>query len=214
VADDEVGPPDHVPHVFFNEEDPARVYRFNAEPNGGTTGPVILDSSNSLAADAEGITVYHTPGGGGYLIASSQGPNHFDVYSRQPPYNHVFEFKVSGASSTDGIDVANVNLGPSFPQGAFLAHSGGSAIKVAPWQAVAASGSLIIDTSWDPRGGTTSLLGDVDGNGTVNLGDLRELVRMFLGQVTPNDTAKTLAEPADQLSLPDARALLALLVGA
>ena len=61
-------------------------------------------------------------------------------------------------------------------------------------------------------GGETGVPGDLTGDDQVTLADLRRLVAMLLGQAAPNDAAKTLATPTDQLTLDDARALIQLLV--
>ena len=85
-------------------------------------------------------------------FVSSQGASEFEIYDRLPPHNHKGVFKISGASSTDGIDVTSVALGSIFPQGVFLVHNGGTSILAAPWQSVATSFNLTVDTSWNPRG--------------------------------------------------------------
>jgi hypothetical protein len=72
----------------------------------------------------------------------------------------------------------------------------------------AGTGTRAITISAGPPG----VRGDVDGSGTVTLADLRKLIRMLTGQEPPNDAAKTLAAPADRLTLADARALMQLLV--
>jgi hypothetical protein len=54
--------------------------------------------------------------------------------------------------------------------------------------------------------------GDLTGDGQVTLADLRLLLAMLLGQAAPSTEAKSLAAPADQLTLADARALVQLLV--
>lgn len=62
-----------------------------------------------------------------------------------------------------------------------------------------------------PPGIGGELPGDVDGNGSVTLSDLRLLIRMLLGQVPPSAEAMALAAPLDRLTLADAVALLRLL---
>ncbi len=56
---------------------------------------------------------------------------------------------------TDGLDVLNLDLGPIYPQGIFLAHTGGStccSVKGVRWDEIAGALDLRIDTSyWDPR---------------------------------------------------------------
>lgn len=145
VADDEYG------HLYINEETNA-IWKIGAEPDAGDTlTDIVDDTSGNADEDLEGITLYYGGNGDGYIIVSSQGPNEFDVYERISPHSYVGAFSVSGASSTDGIDVLNGNLGEVFPQGAFFAHSGGSAFFGLPWQNVANEIGVIVNTSWDPR---------------------------------------------------------------
>ncbi len=184
VADDENR------NVYMAEEGKAGVgaiWKYSAEPNGGDTRTKVDDSNGHLNKDVEGVTIYHTSDGKGYLIASSQGASEFDVYDRLSPQSYKFTFKVSGTSSTDGIDVANVNFGGSFPQGLFLAHSGGASFKGVPWQAIASAGGLTIDTSWNPRGGGgltptptgSSIQGDLDKDGDADIFDYNILTTNF-----------------------------------
>jgi hypothetical protein len=65
---------------------------------------------------------------------------------------------------------------------------------------------------WENPFGPGTVRGDVDGNHVRNLADLRKLMRMLTGQEPPNEVAKTLAAPADRLTLADARELVQLLV--
>lgn len=133
------------------------IWRVGAEPTDPTPGtqpPSMKVGQNGIAADIEGLALYRTGNGGGYLIASSQGNSQFKIFDRNS-YAYLKTIKVSGASSTDGIEAINSNLGPSFPQGIFLAHSGGSAIRGVKWDTIAQAEGLTIDTSWNPRGGIT-----------------------------------------------------------
>jgi myo-inositol-hexaphosphate 3-phosphohydrolase len=146
--------------VVYMAEENSALWKYNAEPNGGSTRTKVDDTSGHANADLEGVTIYHTGNGGGYIIQSSQGASEFDVYQRQFPHAYVTTFEVQGASGTDGIDVTSVGLGSTFPSGVFLAHSGGSAVRGVPWETIANGEGLVIDTSWDPRSGvvpTTSV---------------------------------------------------------
>ena len=72
----------------------------------------------------------YLPGGGGYLIASSQAGsntlNSYLVYDRLGSNAFIREFRVvdgpqtDGCGWTDGIDALATNLGPSFPHGIFI----------------------------------------------------------------------------------------------
>jgi len=76
VADDELG------YVYICEES-SGVWRYEAEPDGSTEGTLIAATGeNGFKKDAEGVTIYYAPDGGGYLIASSQGNDRFIVYER------------------------------------------------------------------------------------------------------------------------------------
>ena len=146
VCDDEAG------YAFFGEEDEG-IWRIGAEPGDPTSGPRIaaVGDGSGLAADVEGLTLYYAGGGAGYLIASAQGTSSFVVFERQPPHDPVFHFEVAGVGATDGLDVANVPLGPDFPHGIFAVHDGtGSphAVEVCAYEDL----GLAIDTDgWDPR---------------------------------------------------------------
>lgn len=145
VTDDELG-------VLFAANEGEGIYKYNAEPdNPNPVGELIAPTgSNGLTQDVEGITIYYTAQGGGYLIASSQGSSNFKVYERQAPHNFVKTVEVTGVGSTDGVDVTNLSLGTSFPLGIFLVHDGTGSpyvIRGCKWEDL----GLDIDTTyWDP----------------------------------------------------------------
>lgn len=159
VADDEMG------YLYVGEENVA-IWRFDAEP-GRPAEPVAIDRTGDeghLVADVEGLTLYYTADGGGYLIASSQGSDDFVVYSREEQLQYIGRFEIEdsdaidGTSNTDGIDVTNVALGAAFPEGLFVAQDGRNTdpdanqnFKFVPWGAIAQALGLRIDTTWDPR---------------------------------------------------------------
>ena len=175
VADDELA-------ALYVGEENVGIWRYDAEPDAGT-GRVQVDSTDGghLVADVEGLTIYHAGDGSGYLLASSQGSSEFVVYERQAGNEYVMTFEIGSGdgidavSGTDGIDVINVDLGPSFPLGAFAAQddSNGSDnqnFKLVPWDVIASAGpdALTVDTSWNPR----AVPGDLDGDGLVGILDL------------------------------------------
>jgi 3-phytase len=155
VADDELG------HLYVAEEDVA-IWKYGAEPAAGSTR-VKVDSAGTgrVRADIEGLSVYYARNGAGYLLASSQGSNDFAVYERRGANAYVGRFKIEpgtidAVSYTDGIDVTNVALGTSFPDGVFVAQddrndSGNQNFKLVPWGKIARALGLTIDTTWDPR---------------------------------------------------------------
>ena len=145
VGDDENG------FVFLAEEKKP-IHKINCQTGICDPNSAVNIDGGFLNTDVEGITLYRTGDNKGYLLASSQGASEFEIYDRLPPHAHKGMFKMSGASSTDGIDVTSVNLGSTFPQGVFLAHDGGAGILAAAWTTIAQNFALTTDTSWNPRG--------------------------------------------------------------
>ncbi len=117
--------------LFVGEQDWA-IWRYGAEPAdpSGTADRVLVDTDLSegghFARDVEGLTLVNEPGGGGFLIASSQGDHTFTVYRSNAPYEFVRKVDVvdsstsDGCERTDGIDAVAANLGPAFPRGLFV----------------------------------------------------------------------------------------------
>ncbi len=164
VADDTTG-------ALYIGEEGVGIWKYGAEPGDGSARTKIdgTGGGGHLKADVEGVAIYQGPGGSGYLLASSQGDSTFAVYDRQPPHAFVTSFTIGAGNgidavgSTDGIDVTNVALNGAFPQGMFVAHDGSNDqgannYKLVRWPDIAASASppLAVDTSVDPRGGTSS----------------------------------------------------------
>ncbi len=174
VVDQETG------FLYIGQEN-IGIWKFQAEPNGGTTGKLIDQvrdlGGNYLTDDVEGLTIYYGKNGTGYLLASSQGDNTFVAYTREGNNEYVGNFAVGNngpidsVQESDGADVINVPLGPNFPFGLFVTQDGSnepativsdegeeenisSNFKFVPWENIANAfpNSLTIDTtSYDPR---------------------------------------------------------------
>jgi 3-phytase len=119
-----------------------------------------------LTADVEGLTIYKSGPGTGYLLVSSQGSDEFLVYDRQT-LAHIGNFVVGdgivdSVEESDGMHVVNVNLGGEFTQGLLVAHDGGntpdvlddegeerdnSNFKFVRWADVAHAMGLDVDTT-------------------------------------------------------------------
>ena len=141
--------------VYIAAENTA-IYRYST--SSGTivnSGRVTVDTAGdgNLVDDIEGLTMYYASAGRGYLIASSQGSDDFDIYDREYSGSaanaHLLDFSVTDGAgsddvtSTDGIDVVSVGLGGNFSDGMLLVHdsdnsSGPSNFKLVPWKDVAA----------------------------------------------------------------------------
>ncbi|MEH2235109.1 phytase [Nostoc sp.] len=170
VVDQETG------FLYIAQED-VGIWKFQAEPDGGTTGKLIdrvrFEGGSHLTDDAEGLTIYYGKNGTGYLLASSQGDSTFVAYTREGNNKYVGNFAIGNNGSidsvqeSDGADVINLPLGPNFPFGLFVTQDGSnepaktidgenvnSNFKLVPWENIANAlpNSLNIDTtSYDPR---------------------------------------------------------------
>ncbi|MDA7026467.1 phytase [Bacillus sp. CLL-7-23] len=122
VADDEYG-------TMFIAEEEVGIWKFSAEPDGGSKGKIIDRAGGGhLTADIEGLTMYYGEDGEGYLIASSQGDSRFVMYDREDDHEYVGSFTIEdgkhidGTSHSDGIDVIGFGLGKKYPHGIFVAQ--------------------------------------------------------------------------------------------
>ncbi|ACK68128.1 3-phytase [Rippkaea orientalis PCC 8801] len=176
VADRELG------YVYVGQENRG-IWKFSASPNGSTLGQLIdavKPEGTHLEADVEGLTIYYSDNGTGYLLASSQGDNTFAIYDRLGNNNYLGSFSIvasggiDSVEESDGADVINVPLGSQFPFGLFVTQDGSndppelffdpddqefvnvsSNFKFVPWETIAnafAPNPLLINTSsFDPR---------------------------------------------------------------
>ena len=107
----------------FDEEEEEFACEFDYSQDPGLGSP-------HLTADVEGLTIYKSGPGTGYLLVSSQGSSEFLVYDRET-LEHIGNFLVGGGivdsvEESDGMHVVNVNLGGEFTQGLLVAHDGGN----------------------------------------------------------------------------------------
>ena len=170
VADQETG------FLYIGQED-VGIWKFDAEPNGGSTGKLIekvkAEGGKNLTNDVEGLTIYYGKNGTGYLLASSQGDNTFATYTREGNNDFLGRFAVGNnggidsVQESDGADVINLPLGPNFPYGVFITQDGAndpativsgenisSNFKLVPWENIVATLPQVLKidtTSYDPR---------------------------------------------------------------
>ena len=157
VADDILG------YLYVGEE-AGGIWKFNAKPASSDKGVMIDSIGPNLAVDVEGLAIYYSGRETGYLIASSQGDDRYAIYEREGDNKFIGRFaivdseKIDGTSSTDGIDVCNMNLGKNFSNGVFIAQDdendkGAQNFKVVPWENIASSFNppLSINNKWSLR---------------------------------------------------------------
>jgi 3-phytase len=159
VADDEYA-------VLYLAEKTRGIWKYAAEPTVEATRTLVdmTGWQGHLLGDVEGLTLYYASDGTGYLIASDQGADKFVVYRREGNNDYIMSFKtrsnknIDSVRGTEGIDLVNVPLGPTFPFGVFVAQDNNNTpehqnFKLVPWETIAqkATHALTTDQTWDPR---------------------------------------------------------------
>ncbi len=146
VADDETG-------TLYIGEKKAGIWKFDAEPDGDDKGAFIENSSEknqNIGYDIEGLAIYDSGNGNGYLLASSQGNYSYAVFERQDKNKYLGSFRITdgdfdGVEETDGIEITSLPLGPQFPKGALVVQDGynydgrkkkSQNFKIVSWEAI------------------------------------------------------------------------------
>lgn len=133
AVDDEKG------YIYYSDEQYG-VHKYYADPAKGNH-ELALFGQNDFKEDIEGISIYDTGNGNGYILISNQQANTFNVYRREGengnPHQHVkiAEIPVS-TDESDGSEVVNVNLGPRFPKGVFVAMTNGKVFHYYDWREI------------------------------------------------------------------------------
>jgi len=143
-------------HVFIANDAIGRIRVFTA---GGT---LLTDVSGVFGTDAEGLAIYRC-GSGGYLLASDQSHDEFEVFDRLT-LRHLGTFLVRDASGdrvndTDGIDIFQAPTA-RFPAGVFGACDScsgtGDDVDLVRWERIASALGLDVCPDGVPPSSTTT----------------------------------------------------------
>jgi 3-phytase len=119
AVDDELG------YVYYADED-VGLRKYYADPDHPRAPQELaLFARTGYAGNREGLAIFATAKGTGYLISTDQvqGNSRYLLYRREgtaaDPHDHreVVAVIEGGADSTDGIEAAWRPLGPAFPRG-------------------------------------------------------------------------------------------------
>lgn len=128
AVDDEMG------YIYYSDEQ-FGVHKYYADPEKGNE-ELSFFGKGDFKSDVEGISIYPTAKGKGYILVSNQQNDTFNVYLREDQSKgRIAEIPVSTLES-DGSEVTNVNLGPKFPKGVFVAMSNGRIFHFYDWRMV------------------------------------------------------------------------------
>lgn len=128
AVDDEKG------YIYYSDEQ-FGVHQYYADPAKGNE-ELLVFGQGDFKSDVEGISIYPTSENTGYILVSNQQNDTFNVYLREnPAKGRIAEISVSTLES-DGSEVTNVNLGPKFPKGVFVAMSNGRVFHLYDWRMI------------------------------------------------------------------------------
>ncbi|WP_106916052.1 phytase [Chryseobacterium aurantiacum] len=128
AVDDEMG------YIYYSDEQ-FGIHQYDADPAKGNE-ELLVFGQGDFTSDVEGISIYPTSKGKGYILVSNQQNDTFNVYLREDPAKgRIAEIPVSTLES-DGSEVTNVNLGPKFPKGVFVAMSNGRVFHIYDWRLI------------------------------------------------------------------------------
>lgn len=144
AVDNELG------YIYYSDEQQG-VHKYYADPAKGNQ-ELALFATTGFTSDHEGISIYKTGAGTGYLLVSNQQKNSFMVYPREGtkanPNEHQLLVEIPVATDeSDGSEVTQVNLGPAFPKGLFVAMSNGRVFQYYDWRDLQAA----IDKALSPK---------------------------------------------------------------
>ncbi len=124
-------------YIYYSDEG-VGVRKYYAEPEKGNE-ELALFATEGFSDDHEGISIYKTGEGTGYILVSDQGSDLFQVFPREGkdgnPHSHpVLKSLALSTVSSDGSEVTNRALGAEFPKGLFVAMSDDKTFQIYDWQ--------------------------------------------------------------------------------
>ncbi len=142
---------DPLGYVYYSDEQ-FGVRKYYADPDLPDANKELgIIDTKDYWEDNEGISIYSTGEGTGYILVSDQSANRFRIYLREGtpaifdpedpednvpanPHKHKLVKIVNVmTNNSDGSEVTNVNLGPKFPNGMFVAMSDNKTFQIYSW---------------------------------------------------------------------------------
>lgn len=113
-------------YIYYSDEN-AGIRKYYADPEKGNE-ELSFFGQNDFKEDHEGISIYKTGTDTGFIIASDQQANAFNIYRREGdaglPHKHTLLKKVYlSTMESDGSEVTSIPMGSKFPKGLFVAMS-------------------------------------------------------------------------------------------
>lgn len=113
-------------YIYYSDEG-VGVRKYHADPSMGNE-ELALFGTELFKDDNEGISIYDTGNGNGFILVSDQQANAFQIFAREggtdDPHKHVLVKTVYvSTNQSDGSEISNVAVNPTFSKGIFVAMS-------------------------------------------------------------------------------------------
>ncbi|MBL0743896.1 phytase [Chryseolinea lacunae] len=127
-------------YVYYADEGTG-VRKYHADPDKGNA-ELALFAGEGFAGDQKGISIYKVNDGTGYILVSDQQAHRFQIFPREGapsnPHQHtLIKTEELIARHSDGSDVSNATLNPTFQAGMFLAMSADRTFQLYRWEDIA-----------------------------------------------------------------------------
>ncbi|MFD2034973.1 phytase [Belliella marina] len=134
VVDNELG------YIYYSDE-VFGIRKYHADPEKGNE-ELALFGTKDFGRDIEGLSIYKLPDGTGYILASDQQLNKFQIYTREGseenPHDHKWLKEVEvKALHSDGSEVSSTAFGGKFPNGLFVVMSTDQTFHLYDWEDIA-----------------------------------------------------------------------------
>ena len=145
AVDDQLG------YVYYSDEQYG-IRKYFADPDAPDADKELgIIFTQDYWEDNEGISIYPLDEKTGYILVSDQSANRFRIYTREgtpavvdledpednepanPHLHKLIKIVNVSTNNSDGSEVANVNLGPNFPNGIFVAMSDDKTFQIYNW---------------------------------------------------------------------------------
>jgi len=134
AVDDELG------YVYYSDEG-SGIRQYYAHPDSSNV-ELTLFGTTGFVRDHEGISIYPTSKGKGYILVSDQEVNRFRIFKREGTKSNFFEHQLVkivnvAAMESDGSEVTAIPLNSTFSKGLFVAMSTDKTFHYYRWEDIA-----------------------------------------------------------------------------